>query len=163
MVESMHTARDCVVNGSTNAGTETSPPNASSFPVDRQRKVGKAGTIRAVVVVTATPQGTVVAATRAPNLICRQIAAQYRSATLCDIVTPEIGGLNAEQLIVQARRMLRIREGIEQPTELPSAAVVRALRFARTADAISRTVKRKRNSARKIRLNFVRAALCWQT
>ena len=161
MVETMHTARDCAVNGSAKAQTETASKNATTKTIDRERKVGRAGTIRAVIVVVETPSGTLVAATRAPNLLCRQIAAQHGAAVLCDIITPTAGGKNADRLIVKARRMLRVREGVERPTTTPSAAWVRALRFARTADDIARAVSRKRRAVRQMRLNVVRAALCW--
>ena len=163
MVDAMHTAHV----GAVNAYPPTKPV-ASAFcrtatskiaRIDRDQKVGRAGTIRPVILIASTSLGTVVAATRAPNLMCRQIAAQYGDAQLVDIVTPALGGLRADELIVATRRLLHVREPDETPSGVMPVAFVRALKMVRLQDAMSRSLGRVRASVRRSAHRLLRGAL----
>ena len=81
-----------------------SPPlprtNNPAHALDRLRSQATtaAGTIRPLIAIVRTGEGTLVVPTRSPNLITRQAASLYGSAGLVAIIMPP-PGMNAENLI----------------------------------------------------------------
>ena len=81
-----------------------SPPlprtNNPAHALDRLRSQATtaAGTIRPLIAIVRTGKGTLVVPTRSPNLISRQAATLYGSASLMGVIVPPTG-MNAEHLI----------------------------------------------------------------
>ena len=81
-----------------------SPPlprtNIPVHALDRLRSQATtaAGTIRPLIAIVRTGEGTLVVPTRSPNLISRQAASLYGSAGLVGVIVPP-PGMNAEHLI----------------------------------------------------------------
>ena len=114
--------------------------------------------IALLIAVFDTPGGTIAATTRAPNALKKELTAKHGSARLVDVIVPK-GTLRSREVLVAARRLLRIRAPLDVPSSVAPSVLVRAIRVVRAVDRARNTYGRLLRHLRNGRSKAIASAL----